>query len=114
MTQFALSRTRDVHPEPEKEYVGECPHGRRIFLVDGTHVRDHHDSDFCQGGNGYRYRFIPKSELWVDACVPQEEWDLVAAHECEEAELMLKGMPYDQAHDRAKRREDLTRKLRRT
>lgn len=108
------SRTRDPRPEPEKELVGACPHGRKIFLVDGTHVRDRHDSDFCQGGNGYRYLFIPRGELWVDACIPAEEWELVAAHECEEAELMMRGMPYDQAHARAKRLEDAARAARRS
>lgn len=100
---------------PWKHYLGEvCPHGRQVVLVDGGLVRDLHDSDFCQGGNGYRYRFVPRGELWVDACMPEDEVALVAFHECEEAELMKIGWTYSRAHDQAKRLEDLVRKLRRT
>lgn len=98
-------------PFPWKESTGlACPHGREIFLVDGTHVRNHHDSDFVQGGNGYRYRFCPKRELWVEADMPEEEVPLVAFHECYEAELMRQGWSYEDAHDAAKRVEDRFRR----
>ena len=94
-----------------KTYLGEsCPHGRRIVIVDGTHVRDHHDSDFSQGGNGYRYRFIPRGEIWIDGQIDQSEWSLIAFHECHEAELMRSGRSYSRAHDAAKRLEDQFRR----
>jgi hypothetical protein len=95
---------------PWKTYYRSCPHGKRIFLVSGTHVRDVHDSDFSQGGNGYRYAWIPKSELWVDASIPEVEWPFIIDHECQEAELMSRGMSYDRAHTRAKRTEDKARR----
>jgi hypothetical protein len=96
-----------------KDYLGEaCPHGLHVVLVDGTHVRNTHDSDFCQGGNGFAYPgFVPKSEIWVDNCMPPGERALVAFHECVEAELMRGGMSYDEAHEATKRREDEWRKL---
>lgn len=97
---------------PWKRYLGEtCPHGLEVVLVDGTHVRDHYDSDFSQGGNGYRYRFIPRGEIWVDEQISREEWSLIAFHECTEAELMRGGASYDRAHAQAKRLEDDARRM---
>lgn len=97
--------------EPWKEYVGEaCPHGLEIVLVDGSHVRDVHDSDFSQGGNGHRYDFVPRDEIWIDACIGEDERPLVAFHECVEAELMRRGQSYSRAHDRAKMLEDRLRR----
>lgn len=93
-----------------KRYMSEaCPHGLLLVLVDGTHVRNTHDSDFCQGGNGFRYRFIPRGELWIDEQISEDEWPLIAFHECYEAELMRGGMDYDGAHLRAKMQEDRVR-----
>lgn len=105
-------RTSDA---PWKRYLGEaCPHGLSIALVDGTYVRDHMDSDFCQGGNEFRYDFVPVGELWVEDQIDPDEWALIAFHECHESELMRRGQNYGPAHDEAKRLEDEFRKLRRT
>lgn len=86
-----------------------CPHGLEIILVDGTFVRNHYDSDFSQGGNGYRYEFVPKGEIWIDCQISEAEWPLIAFHECREAELMRRGWSYSRAHDEAKRLEDQIR-----
>lgn len=97
-------------PAPWKEPTGEhCPHGREIVLVDGTWVRNHLDSDFSQGGNGYRYKFVPRGEIWIDAEIDPVEWPFIELHECEEAELMKRGHSYSRAHDRAKKIEDRAR-----
>lgn len=103
-----------------RESTGKrCLHGLLLVLVDGAYVRNRFDSDFAQGGNGYRYSFIPKGEIWIDADLPQDEWPFTALHECEEAEVMRRGKChgagacYEHAHDRAKAIEDkLRRKLR--
>jgi len=93
-----------------KVYLDEtCPHGLHVVLVDGTYVRDHHDSDFSQGGNGFRYRFIPRREIWIDSEIAQSECPLIAFHECQEAEKMRRGWTYSRAHDVAKRLEDRIR-----
>jgi len=96
---------------PWKTYLGEVdPHGREVVLVNGTHVRDHYDSDFSQGGNGFRYRFIPRGELWIDAQIHSSEWPFIAFHESHEAALMKTGVDYDHAHARAKRLENQARR----
>ena len=87
-----------------------CPHVLAIMLVSGTYVRDHFDSDFSQGGNGFRYRFISRKEIWIDSEISQEEWPLIAFHECQEAERMRRGFTYSRAHDVAKRLEDSFRR----
>ncbi len=83
-----------------------CPHGIEIVLVDGTYVRNHYDSDFSQGGNGYRYSFIPKHEIWIDWQISEDERLFIAFHECRESQLMKQGWSYSRAHDEAKRLED--------
>lgn len=87
--------------------MGEsCPHGLNITLVDGTHVRNTYDSDFSQGGNGYAYDFVPRDEIWIDAQIDRIEWPFIAFHECQEVELIKKGMSYSKAHNHAKHMED--------
>lgn len=88
-----------------------CPHGLHVFKVDGSHVRNTPgmDSDFDQGGNGFRYHFIPKDEIWVDAHEPEGEVPFIIQHECGEVERMRAGMSYDKAHDAAKKIEDMER-----
>jgi hypothetical protein len=83
-----------------------CPHGLEIIFVDSTYVRNHYDSDFSQGGNGYRYDFIPKSEIWIDWQISEDERLFIAFHECHESMLMKRGWSYSRAHDKAKQLED--------
>jgi len=99
-------RERRRHPWWKKPLHEDCPHGLKIFLVDGSHIRNHFDSDFDQGGNGWAYDFVPKTEIWIDDHVPMAELAYVAFHECHEAELMRGGMSYDRAHEATKRLED--------
>lgn len=98
--------------EPWKRSLGEaCPHGFELFLVDGTFIRNNYDSDFVQGGNGQRYKFCPKRELWVDDSIPEIEIPFVALHECYETYLMEKhGYDYERAHNCAKRLENRMRR----
>jgi len=107
--------TIDVPPSksrvPWKKSMGiACPHGREFFLVDGTYVRHTWDSDFVQGTNGYRSKFCPRGELWIDISTPEKEIPFVAFHECHETELMKGGLDYEAAHDRAKRLENKFRR----
>jgi hypothetical protein len=107
-------QTTEIPVEPSdvpwKEFIGEaCPHGLKIALVDGTYIRNHFDSDFSQGGNGFRYRFIPRKEIWIDTNINKNEWPFIAFHECQEVERMRKGYTYSRAHDQAKHLEDAFR-----
>lgn len=88
-----------------------CPHGLSILLVNGTFVRNHFDSDFDQGGNGYAYKWVPKSQIWIADETPMVEWPFVAFHECTEIEHMKRGLGYNRAHALAKRSEDRWRRL---
>lgn len=88
-----------------------CPHGLEFYLVDGTYIRNHYDSDFVQGGNGARYKFCPKRELWIEESMPESEVEYVALHECYETYLMTeRGYDYERAHDCAKRLENKLRR----
>jgi hypothetical protein len=105
---WQTSRT-PVNPSgvPWKKFIGEaCPHGLKIALVDGTYVRNHFDSDFSQGGNGFRYRFVPRKEIWLDADINPRERPFIAFHECQEVVRMAMGYGYSRAHDQAKHLED--------
>jgi hypothetical protein len=108
--------TIDVRPSetdvPWKKSMGQaCPHGIEFFMVDGTHVRNTYDSDWIQGGHGWRYKFCPRSEIWIDSTMPEAELPFVMLHECYEVQLMAKeGLDYDRAHDRAKRIENKFRR----
>lgn len=86
-----------------------CKHGLKVFLVDGVAVRKI-DCAFIQGGNEFRYDFVPEGELWVDWYVPEAERPYVLFHECYETEKMRGGWSYDKAHDAAKRAENKLRR----
>jgi len=94
-----------------KHFTGlACPHGRKIYAVSGLYVRNKWDSDFDQGGNGYRYPFIPKKEIWIDSKNDLAEWPYILFHECREIESMAGGASYDRAHAGAKRVETIARR----
>jgi hypothetical protein len=109
-TWFTHEISVDASDKPWKQFVGEaCPHGKKLVLVDGTYVRNQYDSDFSQGGNGHRYRFIPRGEIWIDSNINPEEHAFIAFHECQEIERMRTGISYNRAHDQAKHLEDAFR-----
>jgi hypothetical protein len=100
-----------VAPASWKRSLGQkCPHGLHLVAVDGTYVRNRWDSDYVQGGNGFRYRFVPKGELWIDWATPKSEWEFVFFHECYETERMRAGLSYERAHMGAKRLENKARR----
>jgi len=105
-----LARMKSSKKAPwKKDADMTCKHGLKVYLVDGLHVRAI-DCAFIQGGNEFRYGFVPKGELWVDWHVPEAEWPYVLLHECHETELMRKGWSYDRAHNAAKRLENKERR----
>jgi len=38
----------------------------KVFIVDGEYVRDNLDEEFTNYGQHYQFKFIPKSEFWID------------------------------------------------
>jgi len=83
---------------------------RTIILVDGRAVRSAFDVNFTLGGHGFRYRFIPRSEIWIDDAVAPAERPAILTHEAVEVDLMADGMTYDDAHARASRAESRYRR----
>jgi len=74
---------------------------REVWLVSGRAVRDQFYIDFTLGGHGFRYRFIPRGEIWIDDAVHPAEHAAIVHHETVEVDLMRRGLSYDEAHARA-------------
>ena len=103
----------EVQRSARKERLGR-EGGREIWLVDGRAVRDLAYVDFTLGGHGFRYRFIPRREVWLDDAVRPSERAFILHHELVELNLMANaGLSYDLAHARASRAEVILRKGRR-
>jgi hypothetical protein len=92
--------TRDIQSAARRRLLGTIA-GREVWLVDGRVVRDLAYVDFTLGGHGYRYRFIPRREIWIDDAVRPAERASVLHHEVVEVGLMADGMKYDEAHAHA-------------
>lgn len=73
---------------------------KTVWLVRGDEVRRFYPN-FEQGGNGYRYPFIPKNEIWVEEHLPELDRIFTLLHELYEVSLMSGGLTYDPAHEQA-------------
>ena len=77
-----------------------------VYTVNGDYIRTHNWVDFCLGGNGQVYKFIPKNELWIEERMDPEDYELTIFHEYTEANLIRdKGLSYEDAHEIAARKE---------
>jgi hypothetical protein len=87
-------------------------HGRKfdVWIVDGDRIRDTVYPEWLYGGNGERYRFNPKGEIWIDNAITCGEYRYTLAHELLERDLMARfRMTYGDAHDSALMLEDSMR-----
>lgn len=83
----------------------------KIWIVDGSKVRQKIYKEFLYGGNEQRYIFNPRGEIWIDNAISCEEFDLTVAHELNERHLMAKfGWTYDKSHDSSLMVEQVIRK----
>lgn len=115
----ALARANRAEAAERRRVLGEVPRrrpplrrkvlgraaDRTLVLIDGRAVRSAFDLNFTLGGHGYRYRFVPRGEIWIDDAVAPAERPAIVTHEAVEVELMARGMPYEEAHARASRAE---------
>lgn len=90
----------EARARARRQLVGRLD-GDELWVVDGRAVRDRFDPNFTGGGHHWRYRFIPRREIWIDDAVAERELDFTVAHEAHELGLMRSGMSYNDAHDRA-------------
>lgn len=72
-----------------------------IWIVDGAAVRRDIYPDFGLSDNDLACHFIPSNEIWIDGQISCEETEFSIATELYERELMAKGVPYDDAYERA-------------
>jgi hypothetical protein len=98
--------------------VGEVD-GLKIFLVDGSKIREIYYIDFVFGGNDEAYgvncksgvaHFIPDNEIWLDGTMAIHEMKIITYHEVVERYLMKEyNMTYDTAHLNANGAEKIRR-----
>lgn len=82
----------------------------QIWIVDGKYIRGHLDEEFGNFGQHYRFKFIPKDELWIDREADQNERAFFIDHLLAEQRLMEKGLPYARALEKADRIERAERR----
>jgi hypothetical protein len=71
-----------------------------VRLVEGDLVRAYYKTDYCEGGHGYVYRWVPRGQIWVERSLDRGELPYVVGHEYTELRLMRdRGMEYDPAHE---------------
>ena len=88
--------------------------GFKVFIVDGEYIRENMDEEFTNFGQHYRFKFIPKNELWIDKERVSGEEKFFIDYLLVENRLMAKGISYDKAVDRGniiERRERANSKL---
>lgn len=81
----------------KKELVNERD-GYKIYIVDGNYIRDNVDVEFTNFGQHFRFRFIPRHEIWLDKDHGRGERIPFEIHAIKEAEEMAKGKDYDTAY----------------
>ena len=70
-----------------------------VWLVDGNLVRSYYKIDYTEGGHGYVYPWVPRSEIWIEDGVDRREVPFIVSHEYIERRLMRdQGIDYNTAH----------------
>lgn len=70
-----------------------------VWLIDGNLVRSVYKTDYCEGGHGYVYAWVPKGEIWIEHDLAADELPYIVAHEYVELRLMRdEGLDYGRAH----------------
>ena len=81
-----------------KRHLFTLQDGTRVYRVSGTTVRKRH-VEFVQGGHGLVYRWIPKTEIWIERMSDRKDECAILFHEVKENRLMrYHGLKYEAAH----------------
>jgi hypothetical protein len=75
----------------------------KVWIVNGTDVRNFLFIDFTQGGPDKVCKYIPPNEVWIDDDVSRNERKYIILHELHERNLMSNGMDYKNAHEESTR-----------
>lgn len=81
----------------------------KIWLVNGTLVRDFFLIEYASGGHDHVYPFIPEGEIWIEDILSEQERTFIILHELHERFLMDGGKKYPEAHHGATIVEDYYR-----
>lgn len=84
--------------------------GYLIKYVDGRIIRKYIDPKFILGSHSILNGKSKKKEIWVDIRQDKKEYKYTLIHEAYEADLMRKGMGYNNAHDFALAAERVARR----
>jgi hypothetical protein len=76
-----------------------------VWTVDGQYVRGTIDEEFTNFGQHFRFRFIPMHEFWIDKEHGLGEEQFFIDHLLTEYRLMIQGMAYDKALEKAEAEE---------
>lgn len=106
-----LLKHSDEHPESWKKYEETLPDGTKLYLVDGTYIRDVFEAKWYGGGHGYQDDFTPKTEIWVEIMKNPEDTLMYKFHETVEHYEMKTGKSYDDAHAVATQKEAQLRRI---
>ena len=82
-----------------KLWTSLCDGAMEVWIVDGKWIRENLEIDFTQGGNGEKYHFVPRNEIWIDNGLNEDEILPTLLHELVEQRLMAGGLDYERAHD---------------
>lgn len=82
-----------------------------VWIVDGPYIRTYIDEEFTNFGQHYRFRFIPKKELWVDHEHSFGEIEYFIDHLLVEYRLMAEGKSYKRALAAADKKEKRERRI---
>ena len=97
-------------PSDKKTLIRTLIDGRRVYLVDGTWIRDNLDTSFTMGSHSLVDSFVPEGELWIDWHLAPKDRDMLVYHEKFENDMMnYLNMNYETAHDIAN---DMEKRLR--
>lgn len=73
----------------------------KIWIVNGTLVRDFFLIEYASGGHDRVYPFIPEGEIWIEDVLSEQERKFIILHELHERFLMGVGKKYPEAHQGA-------------
>lgn len=85
--------------------------GFTVWIVDGPYIRTHIDEEFTNFGQHYRFKFIPKKELWIDHEHAFGEIEYFIDHLLVEYRLMAEGKSYKRALAAADKKEKRERRI---
>ena len=96
----------------EKPYIKklETVGDFEVWEVDGMYIRNNMNREFTNFGQHFRFPFIPRHEFWIDRKQSEEETDYFIHHMLVEWNLMDEGVSYDDAIEKADRKEMRERK----